>query len=103
MAEEDDYRIEVLIALRKLERLDKEDYNEDERTEAEEIAETRKAEEQNFEVIIISSVLRKSVASGKELVSSEKKKMLIFYLFLHENIIMLWYSLVAPLCSASNE
>ena len=101
MAEEDDYRIEVLIALRKLERLDKEDYNEDERNEAEEIAETRKAEEQNFEVIIISSVLRKSVAIGKELVLSEKNFFDILLISARKH--MLWYSLVAPLCSASNE
>ncbi|XP_071146592.1 leucine-rich repeat-containing protein 23-like isoform X2 [Mytilus edulis] len=47
--EEDDYRIEVLIALRKLERLDKEEYQEEERTEAEAIAEQRKEEEANAE------------------------------------------------------
>ena len=44
--------MEVLIALRKLERLDKEEYTEDERNDAEEMAEARKAEEeQNAEVI----------------------------------------------------
>ena len=48
--EEDDYRIEVLIALRKLERLDKEEYQEEERTEAEAIAEQRKEDEANAEV-----------------------------------------------------
>ena len=47
--EEDDYRIEVLIALRKLERLDKEEYQEEERTEAEAIAEQRKEDEANAE------------------------------------------------------
>ena len=51
-AEEDDYRVEVLIALRKLERLDKEEYTEDERNDAEEMAEARKAEEANAEVNI---------------------------------------------------
>ena len=50
MAEEDDYRVEVLIALRKLERLDKEEYTEDERHDAEEMAEARQAEEANAEV-----------------------------------------------------
>ena len=49
-AEEDDYRVEVLIALRKIERLDKDEYTEDERNECEELAEARKAEEMNAEV-----------------------------------------------------
>ena len=49
-AEEDDYRVEVLIALRKLERLDKAEYTEDERNDAEEMAEARKLEEANAEV-----------------------------------------------------
>ncbi|KAK7093650.1 hypothetical protein V1264_007356 [Littorina saxatilis] len=44
VAEEDDYRLEVLIALRSLERLDKDEFTDEERTEAEEIFETRKAE-----------------------------------------------------------
>jgi len=48
-AEEDDYRVEVLIALRKLERLDKEEYTPDERSDAEEMAEARKLEEQAAE------------------------------------------------------
>nr|ANH58184.1 leucine rich repeat only protein [Azumapecten farreri] len=39
--EEDEYRLEVLIALRKLERLDKDEYSEEERNEAEEIYEQR--------------------------------------------------------------
>ncbi|EDV23950.1 Leucine-rich repeat-containing protein 23 [Trichoplax sp. H2] len=46
VADENDYRIEILIALRRLERLDKEEYNEDERQEAEEINEQRRQEEQ---------------------------------------------------------
>lgn len=37
VADEDDYRIEVLISLRRLERLDKDEYTEDERQEAEEV------------------------------------------------------------------
>ena len=37
VADEDDYRIEVLITLRRLERLDKDDYTEEERQEAEEV------------------------------------------------------------------
>ena len=48
----------MLIALRKLERLDKEEYTEEERTEAEETAETRRQEEANAEV---SRNLRKPV------------------------------------------
>ncbi|CAB3979277.1 leucine-rich repeat-containing 23-like [Paramuricea clavata] len=44
VADEDDYRIEVLISLRRLERLDKDDYTEDERQEAEEIHEQRRQE-----------------------------------------------------------
>ncbi|XP_035697868.1 leucine-rich repeat-containing protein 23-like [Branchiostoma floridae] len=46
VTEEDDYRIEVLIALRRIERLDKDEYTEDERQEAEEIYEQRRQEEQ---------------------------------------------------------
>eukprot|EP00731_Ephydatia_muelleri_P015287 Em0008g1007a len=37
VCEVDDYRIEVLITLRKLERLDKDEFTEDERTDAEEV------------------------------------------------------------------
>ncbi|XP_060080190.1 leucine-rich repeat-containing protein 23-like isoform X1 [Ylistrum balloti] len=43
--EEDEYRLEVLIALRKLERLDKDEYSEEERNEAEEIYEQRLKED----------------------------------------------------------
>ena len=39
LSDEDDYRIEVLISLRRLERLDKDEYNDDERQEAEEVGE----------------------------------------------------------------
>lgn len=49
--EEDNYRIEVLILLRKLERIDKEVCNEDERTEAEEVYEQRRIEESNKETM----------------------------------------------------
>ena len=45
ISETDDYRLEVLIAVRRLERLDKEQYQEDERTEAEEIYEQRRQKE----------------------------------------------------------
>ncbi|XP_028515707.1 leucine-rich repeat-containing protein 23, partial [Exaiptasia diaphana] len=37
VSDEDDYRIEVLITLRRLERLDKDEYTDDERQEAEEV------------------------------------------------------------------
>ncbi|XP_046850166.1 leucine-rich repeat-containing protein 23-like [Xenia sp. Carnegie-2017] len=54
-ADEDDYRIEVLIALRRLERLDKDEYTDEERQEAEEIHEQRRRnkslEENTMEVI----------------------------------------------------
>ena len=43
--EEEGYRIEVLIILRKLERLDKEEFQAEERDEAEEIYEQRRQEE----------------------------------------------------------
>lgn len=45
-ADEDDYRLETLIGIRTLERLDKDEYTEEERTEAEEIAEQRRVEEE---------------------------------------------------------
>jgi len=45
-AEEDDYRLETLIGVRTLERLDKDEYTDEERTEAEEIAEQRRVEEE---------------------------------------------------------
>jgi len=45
IAGEDDYRLEMLIALRRLERLDKDEYNDDERQEAEEVYEQRRQEE----------------------------------------------------------
>ncbi|XP_028518337.1 leucine-rich repeat-containing protein 23, partial [Exaiptasia diaphana] len=45
VSDEDDYRIEVLITLRRLERLDKDEYTDDERQEAEEIYEQRRQEE----------------------------------------------------------
>ena len=40
VSDEDDYRIEVLISLRRLERLDKDEYTDDERQEAEEVTDT---------------------------------------------------------------
>ena len=49
-SDEDDYRLEVLIALRRIERLDKDEYNEDERQEAQEIYEQRRQEELQAEV-----------------------------------------------------
>merc|ERR1712032_1428856 len=44
-AEEDDYRMETLIGIRTLERLDKDEFTEEERTEAVEMAEQRRIEE----------------------------------------------------------
>lgn len=54
-SEEDDYRQEVLISLRRLERLDKDEFTEEERHESEEIAEQRKEEEAKTQVCKISS------------------------------------------------
>ncbi|XP_074654336.1 leucine-rich repeat-containing protein 23-like isoform X2 [Tubulanus polymorphus] len=53
ISEEDDYRMEVLIALRKLERLDKDEYTDDERQEAEDIYEQRRAEQLAAESIFL--------------------------------------------------
>lgn len=50
VTEEDDYRLEVLIALRKIERLDKDEYTEEERNEAEEIYEQRLQDQLTAEV-----------------------------------------------------
>ena len=44
-SDEDDYRLEVLIALRKIERLDKDEYTDEERTEAQDVYEQRRQEE----------------------------------------------------------
>ena len=53
MAEEDDYRLEVLIALRKIERLDKDEFSEEERGEAQEIYEQRRQEELEAEALAV--------------------------------------------------
>ncbi|KAK2167257.1 hypothetical protein LSH36_30g00029 [Paralvinella palmiformis] len=45
IADEDDYRMEVLIALRRIERLDKDEYTDEERQEAQDTYETRRQEE----------------------------------------------------------
>jgi 1-acyl-sn-glycerol-3-phosphate acyltransferase len=45
MSSNDDYRLEVLIAVRRLERLDKDKFSEEERSEAEEIYEQRRQKE----------------------------------------------------------
>ncbi len=45
LAENGDYRLETLISVRRLERLDKDEYSEEERTEAEEIYEQRRVKE----------------------------------------------------------
>ena len=45
ISHEDDYRLEVLIAVRRIERLDKEEYTDDERQEAQEIYEQRRQED----------------------------------------------------------
>ena len=44
ISDESDYRLEVLIAVRRLERLDKEEFAEDERQEAQETYEQRRQE-----------------------------------------------------------
>ncbi|XP_065842716.1 leucine-rich repeat-containing protein 23-like [Oscarella lobularis] len=45
VADAEDYRVEVLIVIRRLERLDKDEFNEEERGEAEELYEQRKKQE----------------------------------------------------------
>lgn len=45
ISEEDDYRLEVLISIRKISRLDKDEFSEEEREEAEQIFEQRRQEE----------------------------------------------------------
>ncbi|XP_067658479.1 leucine-rich repeat-containing protein 23-like isoform X2 [Haliotis asinina] len=59
IAEEDDYRLEVLIALRSLERLDKDEYTEEERSEAEEIYEQRRQEEEANEGVTEEETMQK--------------------------------------------
>lgn len=46
LMENSDYRLEILISVRRLERLDKDEYLDEERTEAEEIYEQRRLKEQ---------------------------------------------------------
>ena len=46
LTENGDYRLEVLISVRRLERLDKDEYLEEERSEAEQIYEERRQKEQ---------------------------------------------------------
>lgn len=46
LTENGDYRLEVLISVRKLERLDKDEYLQEERAEAEEIYEQRRLKEE---------------------------------------------------------
>lgn len=55
LAENSDYRLEVLIAVRRLERLDKDEYLEEERSEAEEIYEQRRQKEIEDANILMST------------------------------------------------
>lgn len=55
LAENNDYRLEVLVSVRRLERLDKDDYLEEERIEAEEIHEQRKQKEIEDANILVST------------------------------------------------
>ncbi|XP_033110438.1 leucine-rich repeat-containing protein 23-like [Anneissia japonica] len=57
--DEDDYRMEVLINVRRVERLDKDEYTEEERQEAEETYEQRRAEQ-------LAAEVRKKVERGKK-------------------------------------
>ena len=57
LSDEDDYRMEVLINLRRVERLDKDEFTEEERQEAEEIYEQRRAEEMAAEVRRFNALL----------------------------------------------
>ena len=52
VSDEDDYRIEVLISLRRLERLDKDEYTDDERQEAEEVGDISR----NFCILVLMEI-----------------------------------------------
>ncbi|XP_077866569.1 leucine-rich repeat-containing protein 23-like, partial [Saccoglossus kowalevskii] len=60
-SDEDDYRMEVLIQLRRIERLDKDEYNDEERQEAEDIYEQRRLEEAQQEVEIANMEKKNSL------------------------------------------
>ena len=69
VSDEDDYRIEVLISLRRLERLDKDEYSDDERQEAEEVS------------TIILQCAKLSTAGWKLLCESNNREYLITLYF----------------------
>lgn len=85
-AEEEDYRLEVLITLRKLERLDKEEYNDEEREEAEQIYEQRRQEELAAEVGAHSNKTCKSITHQ----IYARYKMCSLWYYAKNCLILLW-------------
>ena len=65
LTENSDYRLEVLISVRRLERLDKDEYLEEERSEAEQIYEERRAKEQEEAAAAVSAVLNDDVIQSE--------------------------------------
>ncbi len=65
LAENDDYRLEVLIAVRRLERLDKDQFSEEERTEAEEIFEQRRLKDIEDAANVNSNVVPEGIENGE--------------------------------------
>ena len=61
LTENSDYRLEVLISVRRLERLDKDEYLEEERSEAEQIYEERRAKEQEEAAAAVSAAINDDI------------------------------------------
>lgn len=73
MADNNDYRLEVLIAVRRLERLDKDDYLEEEQAEAEEIFEQRKQKEiEDANILASMSQVNSNVNEDESVLDGEK-------------------------------
>lgn len=73
MADNNDYRLEVLIAVRRLERLDKDDFLEEEQTEAEEIYEQRKQKEiEDGNILASMSQVNSNVIEDESLMDGDK-------------------------------
>lgn len=66
LTENSDYRLEVLISVRRLERLDKDEYLEEERSEAETIYEERRVKEQEEAAAAASAAINDDVAQNAQ-------------------------------------
>ena len=72
LTENSDYRLEVLISVRRLERLDKDEYLEEERGEAETIYEERRVKEQEEAAAMASAAINDDVAqNGQEKIAED--------------------------------